>query len=75
MSKVDVFIVGETCGKSTVLRKYLGLPPPKGSTKTHSTCNSSTGWNGLVYSPQQFCIEGNPSSSGACFHDGGAPGL
>ncbi|CAG5091280.1 Oidioi.mRNA.OKI2018_I69.PAR.g12948.t1.cds [Oikopleura dioica] len=45
------------------------------STKTHSTCNSSTGWNGLVYSPQQFCIEGNPSSSGACFHDGGAPAV
>ncbi|CBY09644.1 unnamed protein product [Oikopleura dioica] len=46
-----------------------------GSTKSHSTCNSSTGWNGLVYSPYQFCIEGNSKSAGACFHDGGAPAI
>ena len=31
-----------------------------GRNVAHSTCNSSTGWKGLVYSPYQMCIEGIP---------------
>jgi len=46
-----------------------------GRNVAHSTCNSSTGWKGLVYSPYQMCIEGTMSSQGACFHDGGAPAV
>lgn len=46
-----------------------------GKKVTTSTCNALTGWNGIVYDPQQMCIEGTVSTNSACFHDGGAPAV
>merc|ERR1712130_629184 len=46
-----------------------------GNNANLETCNGSSGWKGLVYSPEQMCIEGSPTSPGVCFHDGGAPAV